>query len=169
MLVLPYCSLPGSLRKRSSRRHRWTDTEESLRVCKTLQLPVNPKRLVKESQGKPQESSCCCASVRTEGSWWHCESNCECKAGDGRKPSPNMFSLAVYEAFGEPFQLEQIDMKMLILAVIFQAEMLRKLSWKSRERIWMDERDGSCLCCPLLLMVEVLQTTGVSWLLVYLG
>lgn len=51
-LVLPWCSLPGSLRKRSLRRHRWTDTKESLRVCKTLQLPVNPKRLVKESQGK---------------------------------------------------------------------------------------------------------------------
>lgn len=165
-LVLPYCSLPGSLRKRSSRRHRWTDTEESLRVCKTLQLPVNPKRFVKENQGKPQESSCC-VSVRTEESWWHCESDHECKAGDGRKPSPKMPSLAIYEAFGEPFQLGQTHMKMLTVAVIFQAEVLRKLSWKSRERIWMDERDGSCLCCPLLLMLEVLQTTELSWLLIY--
>lgn len=33
----------------------------------------------------------------------------------------------------------------------------------------MDERNGSCPCCSLLLMLEVLQTTGMSWLLVYFG
>lgn len=42
------------------------------------------------------------------------------------KPSPKMFSLAIYEAFGEPFQLGQMHMKMLTVAMIFQAEMLRK-------------------------------------------
>lgn len=46
--------------------------------------------------------------------------------GDGRKPSPKMFSLAICEAFGEPFQLGQTNMKMMSVAVIFQAEMLRK-------------------------------------------
>lgn len=77
-------------------------------------------------------------SVTTEWSWWHCESDRECKAGDGTKPSPKMFSLAIYEAFGEPFQLGQMHMKVLAVAVIFQAEVLRKLSWKNRERFgWM--------------------------------
>lgn len=165
-LVLPCCSLQGSLRKGSSRRHRWTDTEESLRVCKTLQLPVNPRRLVKESQGKPQEGSYCCVSVTTEWSWWRCESDCECKAGDGRKPSSKMFFLAIYDAFGEPFQLGQVHVKMLSVAVIFQAEMLRKCIQGKN----LDGWEGWLL--PVLSIpsvLEVLLTTGVAWLLVYSG
>lgn len=58
-------------------------------------------------------------SVTAEWSWWHCGSDRECEAGDGRKPSPKMFFLAVYEAFSEPFQLGQMYIKVLTVTMIF--------------------------------------------------
>lgn len=38
-------------------------------------------------------------SVTAEWSWWHCESNSECKADDGRE-APLEMSLTLYHDFG---------------------------------------------------------------------
>lgn len=80
---------------------------------------------MKESQGNPQESSCCYVSVTADGVGGIVKAIVSARLVMGGslllKCSPWLFM-----AFGEPFQLGQTHMKMLSVAVIFQAEMLRK-------------------------------------------
>lgn len=150
-LVLPCCSLPRSLRKRSSRRHRWTDTEESESLQNT---PITSKsqETCEREPGEAPGSSYCCVSVTTEWSWWHCENDRECKAGDGRslllKCSPWLFMRLLVNLFS----LGKCTWKCWLWQWFSKLRCWENLSWKSGEKIWMDERNGCCLCCPLLTL-----------------
>lgn len=173
ILILPCCCLLGSLRNRSYGRRRWTDTEESLRVCKTLQLPVNPQTLLKESQVKPRENSCWYVSVTAEWSWWLVKTiaNTRLMMGESLllKCCPWLFIKLLVNLFSFLHALTNILRRILSAAVASYQRRWGEVSYKRRERILMDEKDGSCPCWLLLIWRCLPLATGMTGLSVWFG
>lgn len=124
-------------------------------VFESLQnTPITSKsqETCEREPGEAPGSSYCCVSVTTEWSWWHCENDRECKAGDGRslllKCSPWLFMRLLVNLFS----LGKCTWKCWLWQWFSKLRCWENLSWKSGEKIWMDERNGCCLCCPLLTL-----------------
>lgn len=173
ILILPCCCLLGSLRNRSYGRRRWTDTEESLRVCKTLQLPVNPQTLLKESQVKPLENSCWYVSVTAEWSWWLVKTiaNTRLMMGESLllKCCPWLFIRLLVNLFSFLHALTNLLRRILSAAVLSSTPLMGDVSYKRRERILLDDKDGSCPCCCSSCWRCRPLATGMTGLSVWFG